>query len=80
MFDYHSFPARPHYYGPRYGIFSGAVHIDRPYGARNIHTRGSVVGVRVVILVLNVLAAMTRCGPTLDKEACRNGCGPVVQR
>ena len=38
---------------PLYGIFSRAVHIDRPYGALVIfHTGGSVVGVGVEIMVL----------------------------
>ena len=50
IINYHNFLTRPHYYGS--GLtFSGAVHVNRPYGAPNIfHTDGSVVGVGVVIL------------------------------
>ena len=47
------FPHPPPLLRPLYDIFSGAVHIDRPYGALIIfHTGGSVVGVGVEIMVL----------------------------
>ena len=55
----------PHYHGPGVTItptISWAVHVDRPYGALKIF-RGSVVGVRVVILVLShvpLVDALTR--------------------
>ena len=40
---------------PRYDMFSGEVHINRPYGALKIrHTGDSVVGVVVVSLVLTI--------------------------
>ena len=54
----HSLPKPPHpppLSRPRHDIFSGAVFIDRPYGALNIfHTGGSVVGVGVPILVPSI--------------------------
>ena len=41
---------------PRYDIFSGAAHTERPYGALKIcHTGGSVVGVGVEIMVLIII-------------------------
>ena len=47
------FPRPPPLSWPRYDIFSGAVHINRPYGDLNIfHTGGSVVGVGLEFLVL----------------------------
>ena len=55
MTDVAEYSARSSPPGPTimYDIFSGAVHIDRPYGALNIfHTEGSVVGVVVDVLVL----------------------------
>ena len=48
------FPPPPPLSWPLYDIFSGAVQIDRPYGALIIfHTAGSVVGVGVEIVVLS---------------------------
>ena len=45
---------------PRYDVFSGAVHVSRPYGAPYIfHSGGSVAGVGVVILALRTALAET---------------------
>ena len=55
---------------PWYYIFSGVVHIDRPCRAlKTCHTGGSVVGVRVVILVLKV--PLSRCGISRSKGTPR---------
>ena len=53
-------------------MISGAVHIDRPYGALNtFHTGGSVVGVGVAILVLNMtwlLVGASRTNRTRESQ------------
>ena len=55
----------------RYGIFPGAVHINRPYAAHQIfHTMGSVVGVGVIILVLKgITLATARARASLGRSA-----------
>ena len=47
--DYQNFPTHPPLSLPMYDIFSGAVHIKRPYGALKLFlTGGSVVGVDIL--------------------------------
>ena len=55
-----TFPHPPPLSCHRYDIFSGAVHVKLHYDALNIfHTGGSVVGVGVDMLVLNIISS--RC-------------------